>query len=82
VNALNIYDVAAVTDRDISSIARIVWSENGLHSALLINNYPHAILDFQAKRGCCRTGFPEPVGEWAQASKTHEWDDTMQEPFK
>jgi hypothetical protein len=79
-DALHIYNVTNVTDRNIPSKVQIVWSADGLKSALLINKYPHAIFDFQAKRGYCRTGFPPPAKSWS--AEGHEWDDKAQELFK
>ena len=79
-DALQIYNVKNVTDRDIPSTVQIVWSADGMKSALLINEYPHAIFDFQGKRGYCRTGFPPPAESWS--AEGHEWDDKAQELFK
>jgi len=76
-DALHIYNVASVADRDRPSQVNIVWSEDGAKCALLINDYPHAALDFSARRGYCRTNFPNlknPKNEsWAQAD--HSWSD-------
>jgi hypothetical protein len=78
-DAVHIYNVSAVLDRQIESVAEIVWSDDGLKSALLINDYPHAVFDFAAKRGYCRNDFPNfrPVvhGEWD--TRTHQWDDAV-----
>jgi hypothetical protein len=79
-DALQIYNVKNITDRNIPSTVQIVWSADGLKSALLINKYPHAIFDFQVKRGYCRTGFPPPAKTWS--SQGHEWDDKAQDLFK
>ena len=79
-DALQIYNVENITDRNIPSTVQIVWSADGLKSALLINKYPHAIFDFQAKRGYCRTGFPPPAKTWS--AQGHEWDDKAQDLFK
>ena len=79
-DALHIYDVHAVTDRDRSSTASIVWSASGEQAALLINDFPHAVFDFAAKRGYCRTGFPPPHTDWS--SEGHEWDDAALDFFK
>ncbi len=72
-DALHIYNVAAVTDRAIPSTVQIVWSSDGLKAGLIINRFPHAVFDFSAKRGVCRSGFPPP----AQGSgwTGHDWDD-------
>ncbi len=70
--AMNIYDVQNVTDRNDPSIVHIAWSPDGTKASLWINNYPHAVFDFTAKRGYCRTNFPQPL-KW----KTHNfsWSD-------
>ncbi len=72
-DALNIYNVENVTDKHIPSLVQIVWSGDGMKSLLMINNYPHAIFDFEAKRGYCRSNFPPPDTNWTEHS--HEWDE-------
>ena len=80
-DALHIYNVRNVTDREIESEVEILWSADGLKAALLINDYPHAILDFEGKRGYCRTGFPPPTGGW-RASTREPWDDSLVQWFR
>lgn len=77
-DALHIYNVEQISDRDKASQVKIGWSEDHLKAVLLINDFPHAIFDFQAKRGYCRTGFPPAVGKgWSEQG--HEWtDDALQ----
>jgi hypothetical protein len=76
-DAVHIYNVANIVDRDKPSQIDIVWSEDGSKCALLINNYPHATFDFSARRGYCRTNFPNfenPTdGSWTTAD--HSWSD-------
>ncbi len=79
-DALHIYSVAAVSDKDKPSVAQIVWSEDGLKAALVINHYPHAVFDFAAKRGYCRTNFPPPDGNWRKFGR--EWSDAVIELFR
>jgi len=79
-DALHIYNVSSVADREILSTLQIVWSVDGLKAALVINRYPHAAFDFEARRGYCRTGFPPPNTDWTQHG--HEWDDAVLELFK
>jgi hypothetical protein len=75
VDAVQIYNVADVTDRERPSQVKVVWSEDGAKCALLINDYPHAAFDFSAKRGYCRTNFPnfkDPADRsWRTAD--HSW---------
>lgn len=80
VDALHIYNATSVTDRDKPSTVHILWSSDGLKAALLINQYPHAVFDFEAKRGYCRSGFPAPDERWTRYS--HDWDDSSLELFK
>ena len=74
-DAVHIYNVATVSDRDRESSLSIVWSDDGMKCALLINGYPHGAFDFGAKRGYCRTDFPNspksPSGCWD--SSDHHW---------
>jgi hypothetical protein len=80
VDALHIYTVTNVTDRHLPSTVQIVWSSDDLKALLLINRYPHAVFDFTAKRGYCRTGFPPPAKDgWTQHG--HEWDAKVVELF-
>lgn len=83
-DGLHIYNVDQVVDRHRESVAAIIWSDDGLKSALLINDYPHAALDFAAKRGYCRNDFPNfqtsAHGEWD--TSTHQWDDAVMRFFE
>jgi hypothetical protein len=63
-DALHVYNVVDVADKGKLCKAQIVWSEDGMKAALLINNYCHAVFDFVNKAGYCRNGFPEPNSEW------------------
>lgn len=65
-DALHIYNVANVTDKDKPSKIQIAWTDNGEIASLLINNYCHAIFDFKERAGYCRNGFPESNGKWTQ----------------
>jgi hypothetical protein len=80
IDALHIYNVANVSDRDRPSTVEILWSADGLKACLLINGYAHAVFDFEAKRGYCRTGFPPPDIKWT--SYSHGWEDSALEPFQ
>lgn len=73
VNALHIYNVANVTDREKPSVAKIGWSADGSKAVLLINQWPHAVFDFAGQRGYCRTGFPPPAKNSGWTG--HEWDE-------
>jgi hypothetical protein len=76
-DAVHIYNVASVVDRQKPSVLSIVWSADESKCALLINDYPHAVFDFASKRGYCRTNFPNfqdsPEGGWLKSD--HSWLD-------
>jgi hypothetical protein len=76
-DAVHIYNVADVEDGDEPSELKIGWSEDGAKVVLLINDYPHAVFNFAAKRGYCRNNFPPPAGEWAKFHRGHAWDDAV-----
>jgi len=76
-DALHIYNVESVVDKDKPSQLHIIWSADGLKAALFINSFPHAVYNFTDGVGCCRTGFPPPF----DSSGSHEWDETQMEHF-
>lgn len=80
-DALHIYNVRQVEDRDRTSVAQIAWSPDGLRVALFINDYPHAAFDFVKNRGYCRTGFPPPVSHGFSADG-HDWSEEVLEHFR
>lgn len=78
-DALQIYNVANVTDRAKPSVVKIGWSLDSQKVALLVNGHPHAIFDFSSKQGYCRTGFPPPAADGGWGSQGHEWrEDAIQ----
>jgi hypothetical protein len=80
-DALHIYNVADVVDKHKSSKIQIAWSDNGKIASLLINNYCHAIFDFENKMGYCRNGFPESNGKWTKVQERTLTDDLINEIF-
>ena len=79
VDAMHIYNVTSVANRDRPSTLQVVWSEDGMKAALLINDYAHAVFDFEHRRGYCRTGSP-PASEWA--TNDHSWSESALIPFR
>ena len=77
--AVHIYDVMSVVGRDRPSVVRIAWSADATKASLWINDYPHAVFDFAAKRGYARSNFPPPR-KW----KSHDfsWDDQILKYFR
>jgi hypothetical protein len=78
-DALCIYDVSSITSSERRSLVQILWSEDGMKAALLMNSHPHAVFDFQTQHGWCRTGFPVPSGDWSREG--HHWDEKIMALF-
>lgn len=76
-DALHIYNVADITDKDIPSNIKILWTEDLNKAFLSINDYYHAVFDFKNKAGYCRTSFPEPNSKWALISERHLTDEVV-----
>jgi hypothetical protein len=81
-DALHIYNVADVTDKDKPSTLRILWTEDLNKAFLSINNYYHAVFDFQNRAGYCRTGFPDSNDTWTLISERHLTDELILELSK
>lgn len=78
IDALQVYEVDRVADRSTPSRVEIGWCDRGTAAILLINGYPHAVVDFEHGRAACRSGFPA-MG--IAFGSSHEWDDAMLQPF-
>jgi hypothetical protein len=79
-DAVHIYNVADVADRDKPSEVKIGWAEGFQSVVLLINDHPHAVFSFPDRKGWCRTGFPPPAGEgWSIDG--HGWDEAALKLF-
>ena len=79
VDAVCIYDVDEFEAGQGPSLLHIVWSADGSKVALLIDEHPQAVFDFEEKRGYCRSGFPEPGPEHGWTRR--DWDDSLREAF-
>lgn len=80
-DAVHIYNVANVTDKEKPSLVKIGWSQDNKKVALLINGYPHAVFDFEAKRAYCRTGFPPAPQGSPWGLHGHNWSEAAVELF-
>jgi len=76
-DAVHIYNVKSVLDRERPSVVEITWSADGLKAALLINGYPHAVIDFSQRCSFCRTEFPPASSPWRRGG----WSDALMELF-
>src|SRR3954468_15520066 len=69
-DALHLYNVDAIRDRDRPHALEVRWSPDGTRAAVLINGYAHAAFAFAEQRAACMTAFPPPSA-WCRSS--HEW---------
>jgi hypothetical protein len=76
-DALHIYNVINVVDKDKPCKIQIAWSESGHLASLLINNYCHAIFDFKNKAGYCRNAFPPSNGLWRDTNNSRLLTDDL-----
>ncbi|MBK1790034.1 DUF2251 domain-containing protein [Persicirhabdus sediminis] len=60
VDALLIYNVQGVTDREKPCKLKIIWTRNFSAAALMINLVPHAVFHFEEQCGYAKNPFPEP----------------------
>lgn len=63
-DALHIYNVADVIDKDKPYKIKILWTLDNHKVFLSINGYYHALFDFKEKAGYCRNGFPDSKSSW------------------
>lgn len=78
-DALLIYNVKDILDRDVSVNVEILWTEDGLKACLQINKFPHAIFDFESYKAYCRTNSPRPDRRF---TNSHKWKDEALELFE
>ena len=76
-DGVRIYDAASVSDRSTWT-AEVIWSPDGLTTALLLNGHPHAIIDFAAHVTYCRADVSSGSNRWRHAP----WDDAVMERFQ
>ena len=78
-DAMHIYSVEGVTDSDEPASVAVLWTSDGLKAALLINEFPHAVFDFEAQVGYCQNAFPpaSPDSSW----RREDWNDSLREIF-
>ena len=80
-DALHIYNVQSVTDRDLPSTLKILWTEDLNQAFVTINDYFHAVFDFEKKAGYCRNGFPK-ANSWTKIKERTLTDNLLIELAK
>ena len=78
-DALHVYDVANVTDRQLPATVQIFWDATETAAVLLISGYGHALYDFQRAAGFCRNAFPPARN--GQAPKRELTDELIEQYF-
>lgn len=78
-DGLHIYTVANVTDKEKPSFVQILWTQDETKALLSINNYYHALFDFQACAGYCRTGFPDTASDWIKIKERQLTDELLRD---
>ena len=73
--ALHVYNVRSIPERERPRQLSILWSRDGLKSALLLDGSPRAVFDFAAKHGYCHSDVPPSREGW----NGREWSDAAME---
>ena len=76
-DAVHIYNVKDVTDKNLPSEIGFLWSEDGIICIFLINDYPHAVINFKEKYCFCRTGFPPKDKKSIWSKDGHNWNEEI-----
>ncbi len=83
-DAVLIYNVSALRDRQQQRLASVEWSPDGQRAVLYLDGTAQVLFDFQAQRGYSRTDFPnyldEGGGGWNRSS--HAWSDAALQDFE
>ena len=80
-DALLVYVAADVTDAELASTLEIGWSDDGLKALLLINDEPHAAIDFARRQGWCQLALPETALNKAWSKAARGWSDEVEALF-
>ena len=76
-DSLQIYNTQELSDKDKTHLFEIIWDEDSLKAALLINKHFHAVYDLENYHACCRTSFPPVDPNSSFGMFSHEWSDEM-----
>ena len=60
VDSLFVYNVASVEAHQVMRKLEICWANDGKMALLFINDYPHAVFDFERLVGYNHSKYPEP----------------------
>lgn len=68
-DAVHIYNADEIAEEEKQATVSIIWSKDWLKCALVINNYCHAVFDFEQHGGYSRNEFPPPNDFWTQGDR-------------
>jgi hypothetical protein len=82
-DAMLIYNNAALEDREREYLASVQWSRDGLQCVFYIDGSAQALVDFAARQSFCRSNFPNFMEQGsAWRTDSHEWNDSAFERFE
>lgn len=83
-DAMLIYNVSALRDREVERLASVEWSRDGKKAVLYLDGTAQALFDFGARVGYCRTNFPNFLEEREEAwrKSTHAWSEEALQQFE
>lgn len=81
-DALHIYNVENVADKNLPSEISFLWSEDGYICIFLINDYAHAVINYREKYCFCRTGFPPEDKNSIWSKEGHNWNEEIYNKLK
>lgn len=83
-DAMLIYNVASLKDREAQRIASVEWSRDGKKAVLYLDGTAQALFDFEASAGFCRTNFPNFLEEQGETWRkgTHAWSEEALQQFE
>jgi hypothetical protein len=76
-DAIHIYNVRNMVDKNIPSEIQFSWSKDGYICIFLINNYPHALINYNENYCFCRTGFPPNNKNSIWSKNGHNWNEEI-----
>ena len=74
-DALQLYRASDSSRPRLGDEVYIVWSQAIKKAGFFCGDKFLAVIEFQNRRACCRSGYPPRTGEWC--TSPHNWDNQM-----
>ncbi len=68
-DAVHIYESGSIAAAERACTIKIIWSIDWLKCALILNDYCHAVFDFDNHGGYNRNEFPPPNETWTKGDR-------------